>query len=161
LRACFPEGQSNIIEDKRGAENDKRPLTLLEVDMLINSSLGGISHRFARMFNCDQAVPDFTMNNILRYPDANMDETLGVLSRHLLAHWLPHGHTFEMRPQETALNCSSGYMTWSAHSLGFLLEASSFIGGVAAPLAAAKGKSAAFVGAYSSVLLLFFYYISN
>jgi hypothetical protein len=117
LRARFPKDQSNVIEDRRGGENDRRPLTLLEVDMLISSSLGGISyhrcqlyqnlvyvsHRFACMFNCDQAVPDFTMDNILCYPSADMDETLSVLSCCLLAHWLPHGHTFEMWPQDTLL----------------------------------------------------------
>jgi hypothetical protein len=64
-----------------------------------------------------------------------------------------------MRPQETILHCSSRYITWSAHSLGFLLEASSFIGGAAAPLAAAEGKNIAFIGTYSSIL--FFHYISN
>ena len=80
-------------------------------------------------------------------PGADMDETLSVLSCSLLEHWLPHGHTFEMRPQDTLLNCSSGYMKWSTHSLGFLLEASSFTSGVAAPPVAAKGKNAALLGA--------------
>jgi hypothetical protein len=63
-----------------------------------------------------------------------------------------------MRPQETVLNCSSGYITWSAHSLGFLSEASSFIGGVAAPLAAAKGKNIVLIGTYSFLLLFFLLY---
>jgi len=113
-----------VIEDRRGVKSDRRPLTLLEVDMLISCNLAGISyrccqlyqnlvcppHRFACMFNYDQAVQDFTMDNVLCYPGVDMDETLGVLSRRLLAHWLPHGHTFEMRSQDTLLNCTSRYM---------------------------------------------------
>jgi len=89
-----------VIEERTGAENDRRPLTLLEVDMLISYSLGRISyrrcqlyqnlvcppHRFARMFNYNQAVLDYTMDNVLHYLGVDMDKNLGVPSRHLLAH---------------------------------------------------------------------------
>jgi hypothetical protein len=93
LRARFPEDQSNVIEDRRGGENDRRPLMLLEGISYhrcqLYQNLVYVPHRFACMFNCDQAVPDFTMDNILCYPSADMDETLSVLSCCLLAHWLP------------------------------------------------------------------------
>ena len=39
------------------------------------------------MHNCDQGVSNFTMGDSLGYFAADVVETLGVLSRRLLAHW--------------------------------------------------------------------------
>ena len=44
------------------------------------------------MHNCDQGVPNFTMGDSLGYFVADAEETLGMLSRRLLAHWLPQRH---------------------------------------------------------------------
>lgn len=87
-----------------------------------------------------RGLPDFTMDTRLKYLGGDMHETLGVLSRRLLAHWLPQGHTFDMQPRHRALNCSSGYVKWCFMGLNFLARAASFTSGVAAPRGAGKSN---------------------
>ena len=79
------------------------------------------------------------MGDSLGYFAADVVETLGVLSRRLLAHWLPQGHVFDMQPRNRALHCSGGYVQWCVFSLKFLLDgAPSSISGIRAPRGAGK-----------------------
>ena len=103
LRDRFPEHEPRLITDQPG---EQPRLSLSDVDKLVSSSVGGLSyrrcqfyknvvyapHRFARMHNCDQGVPNFTMGDSLGYFAADAEETLGMLSCRLLAHWLPKRH---------------------------------------------------------------------
>lgn len=137
MRIRFPKDAAHHIADQRHAPENKRQLRISEIDLLVNSSVGGVSHRrcqihnnqgyyphrFARMFNCDQVVPDMDMDGLLRadHLEGNMDETTEILRRRLLAYWLPDGHTFEAQVRSRAPACSSGYICHGAkHILVFL-----------------------------------------
>lgn len=66
----------------RDAPENSRQVRLSEIDLLVSNSVG-VSHRrckiynnqaycphhSAKMFNCDQAIPDFEMNGLLRFSD--------------------------------------------------------------------------------------------
>ena len=74
LRDRFPEHEPRLITDQPG---EQPRLSLSDVDKLVSSSVGGLSyrrcqfyknvvyapHRFPRMHNCDQGVPNFTMGD--------------------------------------------------------------------------------------------------
>lgn len=79
----FGKQGSVYLNDSRETPSEGRSLEIHEIDIIISSIVGGVSHRrcqfqnnqvycphrFARSHNCDQEVPDFFMDGKLQFSD--------------------------------------------------------------------------------------------
>lgn len=141
------------------APDGERSLKVREIDMIISSTVGGVSHRrrqiqnnqvycphrFARSHNCDQEVPDFFMDGKLQFSEqlkGTLEETRELLTQRLLANPRPGGHSFELLPESRSTHCSYEYIKWRTSALSFLQEADMFTSTIDAPRAS-NGKRTA------------------
>jgi hypothetical protein len=121
-----------------------KEITIAAIDLLISCTVGGITHRrgehfdnrvycphrFARMFNYDQHVPDFTMP-VVNDQDINSldfdsyltnsrEESLHILARRHLAFLRPEGHILDVHPSPRRSRRTFNYIVWCSKAFPFL-----------------------------------------
>lgn len=146
----FPKAESVHLNDCRETSEEERTLKISEIDILISSIVGGLfyrrcqqqinqvycPHRFARAHNCDQEVPDFLMDGLLQFSEilqGTTEETTELLTRRLLGHLRPGGHSFKLLPRTRTTQRSYEYIRWCVSALSFLKEADIFCNGIDIP----------------------------
>jgi hypothetical protein len=148
----FPEGDKlYYIQDGRTNYHGRKfMISICAMELLASCSLGGVTHRrgehfdnqvycphrFARMFNCDQLIPDINFQaedgktnslDFQSYSPNSRDESLQILlRRHLSSRWRPDGHTFSAQPLARGTRCSYFYISWCNQAFGFLQNPSLF-----------------------------------
>ncbi|KAL6597780.1 hypothetical protein ACP70R_046585 [Stipagrostis hirtigluma subsp. patula] len=156
----FPPGEKAIcIRDTRtNFRGHYQVLSISAVDLLVSCSVGGVTHRrgehfdnrvycphrFARMFNCDQLIPDFLLRaedrrtnslDFRNYVTNTRDESFQILQRRHLSYYRPEGHTFFVQPLARGTRCSYNYLCWCNEAFKFLQSPHSFFGRFAMPSA--------------------------
>lgn len=140
----FPRSGGAIhLWDDHSQYRGPRALSIAAVDLLMSSCVGGVlhrcgerydnqvycPHRFARMFNRDQHVPELDMlagdekTNRLdfrSYLTNSREESLELLGRrHLCFHRL-EGHTFYVQPVRRIPGRTMDYIDWHNKAFAFL-----------------------------------------
>jgi hypothetical protein len=141
----FPKsGKAVQIHDDRTGSPFHKEITIAAVDLLISCTVGGVTHRrgehfdnrvycphrFARMFNYDQTIPDFIMpvGNDLNTSSLDFDsfltnsreEALHILARRHLAFLRPEGHSLDIHPLSRRSKRTLGYILWCNKAFPFI-----------------------------------------
>lgn len=148
----FPEGDKPycIRDGRTNYPGRKFMISISAMELLASCSLGGVTHRrgehfdnqvycphrFARMFNCDQLIPDINfqaddgITNSLDFqsysPNSREESFQILLRRHLSSRWRADGHTFFAQPLARGTRCSYFYISWCNQAFGFLQNPSLF-----------------------------------
>lgn len=151
------------LNDTREASDGERLLQVREIDVIISSTVGGVSHRrcqiqnnqvycphrFSRSHNCDQEVPDFFMDGKLQFSEhlkGTLEESREILTQRLLANPRPGGRNFELLPASRSTHCSYEYIKWRTSALSFLQKADMFTATIDAPRASKNKRTAPAAG---------------
>jgi hypothetical protein len=133
------------ICDDHTQQSGSEVISIAATDLLISSTVGGIlyrrgerydnqvycPHRFARMFNCDQHVPELDMlsedtnrkTNRLDFPSYltnSREESLELLGRRHLCFYRPQGHLFFVQTIKKKPERTMEYVAWYNRSFSFL-----------------------------------------
>lgn len=146
----FPHsGEAIYICDDRTQYRNSRAITIAAIDMLVSCSVGAVTyrrgerfdnlvycpHRFARMFNCDQHIPNTLMiatqgthsldfNSYLH--NNSREESQQLLQRRHLSFRRPKGHSFFVQPLTRRSGRTLDYIKWCSEAFNFLRDTSSF-----------------------------------
>uniref|UniRef100_A0A0E0LWN0 Aminotransferase-like plant mobile domain-containing protein n=1 Tax=Oryza punctata TaxID=4537 RepID=A0A0E0LWN0_ORYPU len=147
IRFLTSNQEIEIIDDRTSHAHWR--ISIAAVDFLVSCTVGGVTyrrgenfdnqvycpHRFARMFNYDQHVPNCLMItdkrtrslDFPRYLRSNSkEESLQLLQRRHLAYFRPRGHSLSIQPFARASRCSLEYIKWYSEAFKFLKHPSSF-----------------------------------
>lgn len=145
----FPHsGEAIYICDDRTQYRNSGAITIAAIDMLVSCSVGTVTyrrgerfdnlycpHRFARMFNCDQHIPNILMiaaqgthsldfNSYLH--NNSREESQQLLQRRHLSFRRPKGHSFSVQPLTQRSGRTLDYIKWCSEAFNFLRDPSSF-----------------------------------
>ena len=148
----FPSSGNVVrLRDDRAQSCGSQVISIAAADLLISSTVGGIMHRrgehydnqvycphrFARMFNCDQHVPELDMPSEDRaekinrldfrsYLTNSRHESLELLGRRHLCFHHPDGHQFYVQPTRRPSGRTMEYIAWYNKAFAFLQAPESF-----------------------------------